>query len=452
VVFSLGQELMGQAYPSDTDLATKRLSNDEAKPPAADTSPTRVRSQIVRLGISLAFLAYVDRACISQAAPNMMRDLHLTKVQMGYVFSAFGFTYAALELPSGWLCDQIGARKVLTRVVISWSALTAATGLAWNFLSLFAIRLLFGAGEAGCFPGLAKAFSVWLPENERAVAEGWKAAMARWGAAFAPPLVVLLYSFIGWRQTFAVFGAFGILWSILFTRFYRDSPRSHRNVNALELLIIESRQWQESATPGPLPWRAFARSRSAWTLCIQWFCHYYGFYFYLTWLPIYLQQARGLSVEKSAILAGLPLFFAGAGTLAAGFILPDLSRSIGKGRARRLLAYISYAGAALLLLIFVSVRNPTLAILVMSLSSFVVELSTPVTWITAMDLGGSSVGTLTGAMNAIGQIGASVAPAVIGYMLTVTASNWNLAFYISAVIYALGVVCWAMLDPVTRLA
>jgi len=413
--------------------------------------PTHVRKAIVRFGVSLAFLAFVDRACISQAAPNIMHDLHLSKLQMGYVFSAFGFTYAALELPSGWLCDRVGARTVLTRVVLCWSVFTAATGWAWNFGSLFFVRLLFGAGEAGCFPSLAKVFSIWLPDEERAVAEGWKAAMARWGAAFAPSVVVILYAFMGWRQTFAVFGAVGLLLSGIFFWFYRDTPRLHSRVNVEELRLIEQGQSRDSGTAASTPWRAFVRSRSAWALCIQWFCHYYGFYFYLTWLPIYLQQVRGFNVGTSALLAGMPLLFAGCGTLAAGFLLPWLSGAIGARHARSLVAYFSYAGAAVLLLAFTFVRNPTLAIVVMSLSSFAVELSTPVTWITAMDLGGRSVGTLTGAMNTVGQIGASVAPVAIGYILTASRNNWTLTFYISAVIYAMGIACWAALDPVSPL-
>jgi MFS transporter, ACS family, glucarate transporter len=413
--------------------------------------PTNVRGTVVRLGVSLAFLAFVDRACISQAAPDIMRDLHLTKLQMGYVFSAFGLSYAALELPSGWLCDRIGARKVLTRVVLCWSALTAATGFAWNFASMFIIRLLFGAGESGCFPSLAKIFSVWLPAHERAVAEGWKAAMGRWGGAFAPYLVVSLYAFMGWRQTFAVFGSVGLVWCVIFFRFYRDQPRNHPGINQAEIALIETDSARTSATISISPLRAFVRSRSAWALCLQWFCHNYGLYFYLTWLPVYLQQARGLDIKTSAVLAGMPLLFAGFGTVAGGAVVPKLSRTIGTVRARRAVAYTSYGCAALLLLAFTFIQNPTLAVVVMSLSSFAAEVSTPVTWITAVDLGGRSVGTLTGAMNSLGQVGASVAPAVIGYVLTISRNNWTLTFYLSAIIYALGIVFWVVLDPIKPL-
>ena len=271
---------MDRSVQPKIHLSVAEISDAQAAKTHANSAvPTDVRTKIVRMGVSLAFLAYVDRACISQAAPDIMRDLHLTRIQMGYVFSALGFTYAALEPPSGWLCDRIGARKVLTRVVLCWSVLTAATGWAWNFLSLFMVRLLFGAGEAGCFPSPAKVFSVWLPDNEKAVAEGWKAAMARWGAAFAPPLVVLLDAFMGWRQTFAVFGAAGLLWSAVFVRFYRDTPQLHPSVNSAEIQFIEQGQLPGGSRSDSGPWHAFTRSRSAWALCIQWFCHYYGFYF-----------------------------------------------------------------------------------------------------------------------------------------------------------------------------
>jgi ACS family glucarate transporter-like MFS transporter len=418
----------------------------------ADTrgGPTEVRRAIVLSGMSLAFLAFVDRAAISEAAPLMMRDLHMNKAQMGYVFSAFGLTYAAFELPAGWLADRIGVRKVLTRVVLCWSAFTAATGLAWSYSSLVIIRLLFGAGEAGCYPALAKAFSIWLPRNERAHAEGWKTAIGRWGGAVSPLIVIGLYTYMSWRQAFMVLGAVGLLAAAGFFLIYRDNPQQHPRINAAELAIIE-----EGRAPGAhlflrgAPWKLLARSRDFWALCIQWFCHFYGYYFYLTWLPIYLQQARGMSMKKSALFAGLPMLCAGAGTLASGYLLPPLSRRMGAPGARRLIAYLSYAGAAILLLFFTRIKDPVFAMAIMSLSAFLGEFCAPVTWVTAMDLGGDAVGTLTGAMSGLGQLGAGVAPAAIGLILTASGNNWLLTFYVSAAVYAIGGFCWMLIDPVT---
>ena len=393
------------------------------------------RGAIIGFGASLAALSFIDRAAISQMAPAIVKELHLSPAQMGLVFSAFGLTYAVCEIPSGWLCDRFGARRLLTRVVLLWSIFTAATGLVWSFPSLVVTRLLFGAGESGCFPGLARVFRTWLSREERNSAEGIKAAAARWGAALTPPLIVALYAWLNWRQVFLLFGAAGIIWAIAFYRLYRDIPPRH--------------------VPAPreaTPWKTILGSRSVWALGLQWFCHYYGFYFYITWLPLYLYQARGLDLRQESLAAGLPLFSAGAGSLFAGWALTRLTRRIGStGRARKLLGYAAYGGAAVLLLLFTFIAHPGLAIVVLSLSSFAAEFSGPISWTAAMDIGGEHVGTVSGFMNTLGHCGAAVAPAVTGLLLMWTGNAWNIAFYGSALIYAAGAVCWAFIDSTTPL-
>ena len=134
--------------------------------------PTQARQWVIVFAVTLAVITYIDRVCISQAAPEIRRELGLSKEQMAWVFAAFTFAYSAFEIPGGWLGDWIGPRKVLMRVVAMWSVFTAATGWAWNLVSLVAFRFLFGAGEAGCFPNLTKAFTLWLPPSERVRAQG----------------------------------------------------------------------------------------------------------------------------------------------------------------------------------------------------------------------------------------------------------------------------------------
>jgi ACS family glucarate transporter-like MFS transporter len=411
--------------------------------------PTSARRKVIVFGASLAFLSFLDRAAISQAAPAISRDLHLSAVQMGLVFSAFGFTYAACEIPSGWLCDRFGVRRLLTRVVIAWSILTAATGWAWSFPSLVITRLLFGIGESGCFPSLARMFKTWLPPNERNSAEGIKAASARWGAAITPALIAGLYGYMSWREVFVLFGAVGILWGLVFSWWYRDDPREHPSVNRAELDLLPPASRARSHTEG-VSWPKLVRSRSVWALGIQWFCHYYGFYFYITWLPLYLYQARGLDLRRGAIASGLPLFAAGLGSLAAGWTLTLLTRRLNStARARKLLGYVAYGGAAALLLLFTWIQNPALAMAALSLSSFAAEFSGPISWTTAMDIGGERVGTVSGFMNMLGHFGGAVAPTVTGILLSASGNAWNIAFYCSALIYAAGALCWAFIDPVT---
>jgi sugar phosphate permease len=287
-------------------------------------------------------------------------------------------------------------------------------------------------------------FRTWLPPNERNSAEGIKAASARLGAAIVPALMAYLYSYFTWRQVFVLFGIVGVIWAIAFHRWYRDDPRLHPDVNAGErtLLPPPSRESHSS-----VKWSRLLRSRSVWALGIQWFCHYYGFYFYITWLPLYLYQSRGLNLRSGAVAAGLPLFAAGLGSLAAGWTLSALVKRMNSTvRARRLLGYAAYGGAAILLVAFMRVENPLLAMLVLSLSSFAAEFSGPITWTTAMDIGGERVGTVSGFMNMLGHLGGAVAPSVTGMLLAWSGNAWNAAFLISALIYAAGAVCWRYID------
>jgi MFS family permease len=326
--------------------------------------------------------------------------------------------------------------------------LTAATGLAWSFSSLAVIRLLFGAGESGCFPGLARVFRTWLPASERGRAEGIKAASARVGAALTPPLIALLYTAFSWRQIFILFGAIGIVWGVLFHRWYRDDPSVHPDVSEDERRLLSAGDGSDPTHGRETPWAAILRSRSVWALGVQWFCHYYGFYFYITWLPIYLLQARGLSLGRGALGASLPLLAAALGSYSGGAALNwAIKRTGSVSKTRKLFGYVAYAGAAVLLLAFTSIADPVWALAALSCSSFLAELSGPISWTSAMDIGGENVGTVSGFMNMLGHFGGAIAPAVTGFLLTSSGNAWNLAFYCSAAIYALGALCWIFIEP-----
>src|SRR5438034_1918062 len=190
-------------------------------------APTRVRYWVIVFAVTLAVITYIDRVCISQASPRITRGLGLTKEQMGWVFFAFSLAYSVFEIPGGYLGDRMGARRVLMRIVIWWSFFTAATGWAFNFVSAVITRFLFGVGEAGCFPNLTKAFTTWLPPNERVRAQGILWMSARWGGAFTPLLVIWIMSWLSWRMTFVLFGLAGFVWAFFFYRWFRDKPKEH---------------------------------------------------------------------------------------------------------------------------------------------------------------------------------------------------------------------------------
>lgn len=412
--------------------------------------PTMVRYKVVYFAIALVIITYIDRVCISNFAPYISKDLGLSKSDMGWVLSAFALSYALFEIPTGWMGDMHGPRKTLLRIVVWWSFFTAATGWAWNWLSLVVTRFLFGIGEAGAFPNLTKAFTLWLPTQERVRAQGIMWMAARWGGAFTGILVLWVMQYMTWRQAFGLFGALGIVWAVIFYAWYRDHPKDHPSVNKAELEHIGDTH----AVTGDhkVPWARFASSGTVWLLWIAYFCVSYGWYFYITWLPTYLREARGMNLETSAVLSGLPLFMGGWGCLLSGVVTPWLSRKLGSERTgRRAIAICGVLGASAMLFYSTSIENGFYAVLAIGMASFFNDLAMPPAWGACMDVGGRFAGTLSGSMNMMGNLAGAVAPVIIGYLINITGSNWNLTFYISATIYLGAALCWYFLDPVTPL-
>ena len=159
---------------------------------ASALAPSRVRYQVVGLTVLLAMVTYLDRVAISKLAPDIMGDLHLSKVQMGWIFSAFALAYAAFEVPTAWWADRAGTRTVLTRIVVWWSAFTIATGAAFNYVTMLLVRFLFGMGEAGAWPCVARSFSRWIPRKDRGTIQGIFFAGAHLAGGLTPLAIVAL--------------------------------------------------------------------------------------------------------------------------------------------------------------------------------------------------------------------------------------------------------------------
>jgi len=438
-------------------------------------APSRARQTVLLFAVTLAVITYVDRVCISQAAPQMQQDLGLTKQQMGWVFTTFSVAYALFEIPGGWLGDRIGPRRVLMRVVAMWSIFTAATGWAWNLPALIACRFFFGMGEAGCFPNLAKVFSLWMPAQERVKAQGIMWLSARWGGAFTPLLVGWMLSkdhlHLHYRWTFLFFGVLGLVWAALFYRWFRDNPRLHPGVNAAELRLIGDTAEREIGH-GRVPWRAFLSSRSVRLLWLQYFCQNFSWYFYITWMPTFLQETFPHFTDIQRALAGcIPLFFGGIGSFVAGLLAARLSGRLGStAAARRTMGCVGLCGAAVMLLASVWLREaaggaaagasllPLASMLAVGVASFANDLAMPGSWGACMDLGGKHTGSLAGSMNMMGNFGGALPGIVVPLVLELTApeagapQSWNAAFYLFALVYAIGGIAWLFIDPVTPLA
>ncbi len=418
---------------------------------STNQKPSRVRYWVVVFAVTLAIITYIDRVALSQAAPTITKDLNLTKEQMGWCFSAFLIFYALLEIPSGVLGDRYGPRTVLMRIVVWWSFFIAASGRAWNFVSLAVIETLFGAGEAGAFPNIAKAFSVWLPRDERVRAQGIVWLSARWGGAITPLLVYQIFRYVSWRNAFGLFGLMGVAWAFFFYRWFRDRPADNPKVNAAELRLLQSAE-HNAEVHGSIPWGKFARSSQVWLLCAQYFCLSYSWYFYVTWLPTYLKEGRHQDPAGIALLAGLPLFFGGIGSIVTGFISKPLAKVLGSvARTRRVLACTGFVGASLLLVVSTQLQDPTAAVLAMAMASFCNDMAMPGSWGACMDVGGRYAGTLSGAMNMLGNGGGALASSIAPKILKATSNDWNFVIFVAAAVYFAGAFFWLGLDPVTPL-
>ena len=408
---------------------------------------TRGRYTLLNFALALSIITYVDRVAIASAATAIRGELGLSTIQMGWVFSAFTFAYAAFEIPSGWWGDVVGPRRVLTRIVLWWSAFTMLTGAAWSLASLLVARFLFGVGEAGAYPNISRTFARWFPAPERGSAHGVVFMGSRLGGAIAPPLVVMLMAWIGWRKSFFVCGLLGVVWCVAWRRWFRDDPANHPSVNAAELETI--REGLGPDHPPRLPWSALLSSNLL-MICMMYFCMAYTLYFNLTWLPTYLREARGFSVSQAGWIAGVILLTGACGSFLGGRLTDHLVKTRGLRIGRRIgVVTLPLSGA--LLVAAAQTENPIVASILLAATLGVADLNVSACWSMCHDVGGESAGTVSGAMNTFGNIGGAISPLVVGYAVQWW-SSWTVPFYVTAFVYVLGGALTFLIDPTKRLS
>ncbi len=405
------------------------------------------RRRLLWYAFTLAVVTYLDRVCISAAAPFMMRDLGLSLLQMSVVFSAFTLAYSLFEVPSGWMGDVYGPRRVLTRIVVWWSVFTMLTARAWSYRSLVAIRFLFGAGEAGAFPNVSRSFSRWFPARERGRANGVLFLGSRAGGAVAPTLALLIIHRWGWRTCFVAFGAIGLAWALAWYWWYRDDPSEHPRVSAEELAWIRQDTVEaDEAHVTDVPWGALLRDPNLYAICAMYFGFGYGLYFYFTWLPTYLIQELGFSALQGGLLAGLPFVLAGGADVLGGWLTDALARRRGLRIARCWLGSACFFGSAALLVASMASGDRVARAVLLALALASADLALGACWSVCLDVGHRYAGVVTGFMNTLGNFGGFLGPLVVGYVVQRTGS-WTVPFYIAAGIYAASALMWLLIDP-----
>jgi ACS family glucarate transporter-like MFS transporter len=400
--------------------------------------PTRARYWVVVFALALAMVMYIQRVAISQAIVPISADLHLNKAQTGAVLGAFGLSYALFEIPMGLLGDKLGVRWVLSQLVLLWSVFTALTGAVWSLTSLWVIRFLFGAGEAGCFPNLTRMLSAWLPLSERVRAQAVMWAFGRWGGALAPPVAYFVIYHFGWRLGFVALAMLGVVWVAAFLPWFRNDPAQHKAVNKAELAMLEESRALVLHDHG-MPWYRLLLQKDIAFLGLQYFAFSYTWYFYVTWLPTWLQQARGLDPKTAAGYAMIPLALGGLGSIVSGFLPLSVPR--------KWVAICGFLATAILVFFIPNVPGVALPMALMGLASFSSDLTMPISWNTCVEIGKQYTATVSSTMNMLGNFAGFVAPVVFGLILQNTNNNWSIVMYTMAAAAIVSATCWLFLEP-----
>jgi MFS transporter, ACS family, glucarate transporter len=409
-----------------------------------------VRYKVVGLTMALAMVTYLDRACIGTLAPDIMRDLHLSKEQMSLVYSAFALAYGLFEIPTAWWADRRGTRNVLTRIVLWWSAFTMATAAAFNLGSMLAIRFLFGIGEAGAWPCVARTFSRWIPVLQRGRIQGIFFSGAHLAGGLTPMIAITLSGYFGWRVVFVMFGTLGVGWALVWYRWFRDEPTQHPEVNAAEReLIAAGRGGVAQAHEGWPYWRRLFAHRNTLPLCLSYIPNSCAFYFCITWLPTYLKEKHGFNALALGFFAGLPLIAAVGGDLSGGVATDWVTRRFGLRWGRGAVAGLGNTLAGVGMIGAAFVPHPVAAIGLISLSVMATMFTLGATWGTCLDIGGQHVGVVSAAMNTAGQVGSFFTPMVVTYLLA-RFGDWNAPVLAIGVVFLVGAGCWLVIDPRDR--
>ncbi|HTT65248.1 MAG TPA: MFS transporter [Bryobacteraceae bacterium] len=394
-----------------------------------------VRHAVVALGFCLGLVLFLDRAALSVMAPSIRRDLHLGPAAMGAVFTAFVWGYALLNLPAGALCDRYGARRMLTAIVLLWSAFTALTAAAWDLISLLGIRFLFGAAESGATPGVSQSYARWIPVVERARAQGFYLAGMSAGVALAPPLVTAAMMRWGWRVTFQALGAAGVVWAAAWFRWYRDDPQ-----------IGRAPERELPAAAVRVDWRKVLATPGLWALLLMYFTYGYTGYIYITWFPSYLIEGRHLPAGLAGTLAAAPGVFGLFAKPFGGWISDRLTARFGLRAGRCSVGMIGFGLAAIAVIPGLLVSNPYWAAMLLATGDGAAALAHGVCLAVCIDTGMERAGTISGMMLTAGSLGNAASALAFGTFLEFTGS-WTAPFLLGVAANAAGALLWLKIHP-----
>jgi MFS transporter, ACS family, D-galactonate transporter len=422
---------------------------DVVTPPASSlVKSTKVRWIVGGLMWLAIAINYIDRTVLSAAAPHLSKELAIPADQMGFILSAFFWSYALLQIPAGWFADRFGQKIGLGVSVGLWSLATSATGFATGFYSLFVMRLGLGIGEAGAYPSNAGIASKWFPDRERATISGLFDSASKFGGAVAMPLIVWLIALAGWRLTFAVIGAVGLGWALVWWWFFTETPEAHPMMNKSELDDIRrdqvTRHGQDRTIP--MKWYELLRYRNIWAMCLGFFTINYISYFFITWLPTYLVKQRGMGMMEMGFVASLPLLSGLVAEILAGMLSDRIVRSKRLSlTATRKLFLIAGLTMALCIGLAAIAENVWIAVALLCIAKAGTTVAASQIWALPGDVAPKNMtSVVAGLQNMVSNFGGVLGPIITGFIVAQTGS-FNAALLFSAAIGMLGILNYALL-------
>lgn len=403
--------------------------------------------------LTMLFLAmvinYVDRAALSIAMPFITQDYHLTPSEKGMIFSSFFFGYALFCFVGGYFADRFGAKRVLSWSMSFWSVLCGSTALAFNFWSLLIVRALFGVGEGPVSTTANKAINSWFPIKERARAIGIAQAGGPLGGALAGPIVGFLALWLGWRAAFLVIAVVGLIWAVAWFRMAASSPKEHPLVTAEELALINEAREVPVTTTESAPRTPIAQivlQRSVLVAGISLFCYNYILYFFMTWFPSYLIDAKGIDLKSMSVVSALPWLLGTVGFVCGGLLIDWVFKRTGKRLfSRKVVLVTSLLIAATCIGLSGQIESLTGTVALMTLAVGFLMLTGPAYWSLIQDaVPDHQVGTAGGFMHGLANLSGIIAPTVTGFIIQSTGA-YSSGFVLAGCLGVIGALIVAFL-------
>lgn len=399
------------------------------------------RFNVVLLLFFSVVVLYIDRVNISVVAPVLMQEFGWDPAVMGTVLSAFFLGYFLTQIPGGWLSDRWGAKGILGGAVTWWSLVTMLTPFAHTTSSMLAIRVALGLGEGLSPPCLYTSIARWVPISERSRVAAFLATGMYVGIILAFPLAVWIMTRFGWPWVFYLFGAAGLLWSVVWYLLVTNNPEDHPRISQEEIQLILQGQ---RATPQAqaIPWNCFFRAPAFWALLCAHFCTNWTWYTFLTWLPAYLVQVRGFSLNEMGVYATFPYIAMMLIGNSTAWLADDLiRRGVSVTVVRKVSQTIAFGGAGAFLLLLAHTASPALTIVCITLGLGSLACFSSGMGINHLDIGPKYAGVLIGLTNTAATIPGILAPMITGFIVKFT-NDWNMVFYIATAIMLFGAIVW----------